>query len=493
MKYYILQNLISYHNTNYRHLHQPFKPNIMKKLVHLFLSFSIAFTLSSAKAQTAPAYFADSLQAILDNSLPTTFTNSGGVMGVVVPGQWSWYGASGKAIAGITAGQPMTTATPTTQFRVGSITKTMVATCILKLEQQGLLSIEDPINMYLRSTLITDTIAASDTVRIRHLLNHTSGIANSADNTSCQMSVLSNPLGSHSLEEAINCGASQGEIFPPGFAWAYSNTNYSILAMIIEKITGLSCADYVRQNIITPLALTHTEIPVTNQIMNPHMGCYWNIGSWIDLTIINPTTYTGWADVVSSTDDLIQFHTALLNGNIINATELAKMKTIDAASYDYGLGLDFYTITGSSYFGHYGEVANTSGMFFADIHSTVAPNGYYIAYNYNTQGVDMQTLMDVPVFQLLNSNATGIATQKVASKIGVFPNPATDNCNIQLTACNEVLELQITDLQGRIQTTTMLPANTTETNLNISDLAKGIYLIHITGNNYNGTQKLIKE
>ena len=69
----------------------------------------------------------------------------------------------------------------------------------------------------------------------------------------------------------------------------------------IREVTGQTAADYITQNIITPLGLLNTEFPTTNQLSSPHMGCYWNIGSWIDLTIINPSVYAGWADVVSTT------------------------------------------------------------------------------------------------------------------------------------------------------------------------------------------------
>ncbi len=459
----------------------------------IFLALFYLFTITIIKAQAPPVIISDSLQSIFDSSMPTSFTNSGGVIGIVVPGKWSWYSSNGKAIAGITAGQPMTLATPTTQFRVGSITKSMVATCILKLEQAGFLSIEDPINMYLRPTIITDTIAPSDTVRIRHLLNHTSGIANSGDNVSCQTDVLTNPLNPRTLEYAIYCGGSQGELFPPEFAWGYSNTNYSILAMIIENITGQSYQDYLTQNIITPLGLTQTEIPTTNQIMNPHMGCYWNIGSWVDLTIINPTTYTGWADVVSTTSDLIIFYNALLSGGLINSVELAKMKTIDPASFDYGLGLDFYTIAGVDYYGHYGEVANTSGMMFANINSVIAPNGYYIAYNYNTQGVDMQNLLDVPVFQLLNSNFSEIDENANKTKIRIFPLPASENCTIEIIDGFEEMNLVITDIQGRELYTSKVSLGTENIHLNLKGYSKGMYLVKLFGKTISKTQKLIVE
>jgi len=196
----------------------------------------------------------------------------------------------------------------------------------------------------------------------------------------------------------------------------------------------------------------------------------------------------------STTEDLILFETALLNGNIIDSTELAKMKTIDAASYDYGLGLDFYTITGIDYYGHYGEVANTSGMFFADVHSSLAPNGYYIAYNYNTQGVDMQNLLDVPVFQLLNTQfAVGIGQQNNPNNISITPMPAKDNCTIAINPNVNNLQLNIVDMQGSIVYTSVIKAQTYNIPLNVSLFNKGIYIVQLIGENTHYTQKLIVE
>jgi D-alanyl-D-alanine carboxypeptidase len=206
----------------------------------------------------------------------------------------------------------------------------MVSTCILKLEEDGMLSIDDPIDLYLRPTLINDTINASSTITIKNLLNHTSGIANSAANNSCQLNILSNLTASHTLEEAVYCGSSQGELFSPGTDWTYSNTNYTLLAMIIQELTGMTYSDYISQTIFTPMGMTSTEIPTTDEINGDHMGCYWNImGNWTDLTIIDATTYAGWADVVSNTHDLTLFMDSLLNWAIIGQVQLDKMKTID--------------------------------------------------------------------------------------------------------------------------------------------------------------------
>ena len=459
--------------------------SIFKPLI-LSLTFFIYSFCSNAHGP--PTAIANALQNITDNALPSQMNNSGVVLGIHVPGEWSWQGASGYAISGATSGQPAVLAQPNSKFRTGSITKTMVATCILKLEENGLLNTEDPIDNFLRSTLVNDTISSSGTLKIRHLLNHTSGISNSADNPTCQSTVLNNPLTSWSLEEAIYCGASQGEIFPPEFAWGYSNTNYSILAMIIEEVTGVSYENYLLQNIINPLNLQNTEIPSNPQINGNHMGCYWNIGSWVDLTIIHPSTYTGWADVVSTTEDLNIFYSNLLEGNLISNSSLTKMKTIDPASFDYGFGLDFYLLGGNDYYGHSGEVANTSCMFFADVSTALAPNGYYISFNFNMQGADMYNSIEWPVYNLLNSGASTAIEPLKTIEYKLYPNPTKDMVYFQHFS-NEKGSCNIIDLQGKLINSYEIKNGMNS--IDCSHLEKGIYTIKFITNDQSSNQKLI--
>lgn len=381
-------------------------------------------------AQAPPAYIADSLQAMINQSLPIATSYSGAVIEIYVPGKWTWNGAAGFAISGLTSGQPQTTAITTDKFRVGSITKIMMATCILKLQEQGLLNIEDPISMYLRPTFVTDTLMSSGIVKIRHLLNHTSGIANSGNNATCSSTFLANPTNSYLLEESIYCGASLGESFPPESSWEYSNTNYSILAMILQNITGMSWSDYLNQTIITPLGLTNTEIPTVNQIVGSHMGCYW--GSSIDITIVNASAYKGWADVVSTTSDLVKFLENLKSGTIINSSSLAQMKTIYPGANQYGLGYDHFTSFGIDFWGHFGEVGNTSALFFVSTTSPMAPNGYYICYNYNIQGIDDFNGISLPILRYLKDPLGSISTlNRTQIENTIYPNPTKSEINIK--------------------------------------------------------------
>ena len=105
----------------------------------------------------------------------------------------------------------------------------------------------------------------------------------------------------------------------------------------------------------------------------------------------------------------------------------------------------------------------------------------------------MQNVMDVPVFQLLNSNTTGIDSPTILNTVTVYPNPAKDICNVQMESSKESAELKLIDLQGRIVFSESIAAGITHTSIHLTDFAKGIYLLKISGIDFNTNQKLIVE
>jgi D-alanyl-D-alanine carboxypeptidase len=442
-----------------------------------------AFT---CKSQVAPQYIQDGLQAILDNSLPSD-PNPGAVLTVYVPGQWTWSGASGYAISGETVGTSATLAQPSDYFRVGSISKTFASVCILQLEEAGLLDIDDTIGLYLRPTLVNDTIQSSTPVSIRQLLTHTSGIANSADNVTCQQDALSDLTRFFSIEENIECGASQGEMFNPGSSWYYSNTNYAILAMIIQNVTGQDYWDYVSDSIITPTGLSNTLIPTTDEIQGSYMGCYWDLGgATIDMSIVDPSLYKGWAEMVSTTSDLTLYFEALNNGELIHDTTFAKMLTINAPATYYSLGLEQYHTALLDSWGHSGSVGNTSGMFFVDISTTDFPDGYYIAYNHTYEGVDIYNQMDVPVLNFMYNYAVDVNKEQ-KDKFQIYPNPS--NGFFTVSTDQEIYAIDFFNLTGEVI------ANYTniqkQHSFNLTEFPNGIYLYRISAGDFTSQGKII--
>jgi CubicO group peptidase (beta-lactamase class C family) len=442
---------------------------------------SLFIILSSYSFSQVPQYIQDELQNILDNALPND-PNPGAVMTVYVPGQWTWSGATGSSISGMTGGTVLTTAQPSDLFRVGSISKTFTSVSILQLYEAGLLDLDDPIDNYLRPSLINDTIQSSATVTIRQLLDHTSGIANSADNLTCQQNALANLTAFYSIEENIYCGASQGELFTPGSSWYYSNTNYGILAMIVEEITGNDYWNYVNDSIITPLNLSNTLIPTTNEIQGNYMGCYWDLGAQtVDMSIVNPSLYKGWAEVVSNTSDLTLYFEALSNGQLIDDTTFAIMKTITPPSMFYSLGLEHTYTALMDFWGHSGSVGNTSGMYYVSISTPEFPDGYYIAYNFTYEGVLLYQNVDLPVWSLLMGYHLSVDELANSPTLEVFPNPATDNLQLTFSSSTEsALTLKLYDLSGNVLRSEIVNKqadSNVQLSWDIRSLSNGMYIL----------------
>jgi CubicO group peptidase (beta-lactamase class C family) len=135
---------------------------------------------------------------------------------------------------------------PTTKFRLGSVTKQFTAACILLLEERGKLRIEDPIKSYLPGTPV-----AWDQVTIFNLLTHTSGIPNLTGfpdyKTAKTMPTTPEKLVGRLVDKPLD--------FRPGTSWSYSNSNYVLLGYLIERISGESYSDFLQKNIFIPLGM----------------------------------------------------------------------------------------------------------------------------------------------------------------------------------------------------------------------------------------------
>jgi len=454
----------------------------MKKIIitHIALCFIHLFGVS----QSIPANLENDLQQIASNALPKNAYNPGLVLGIHVPGQWSWYSASGHSISGLTNASPAKNALNMDKFRIGSITKMFVSTAILKLEEQGKLNVNDDISMYLRSTLINDTIKSSGPVTINNLLEHTSGIPDLANNDSCRMAAIGDLTRTFTHEEAIYCGCNQGEEFPPGFTWGYSNTNYSLLSMIIENAAMESFKTYIEDNIIIPLGLTNTFFPNTDEISASHMGCYWDLAPVTDFTVVDASLYKGWADIVSNTQDLYTFFHALRAGTLINQNTYNKMFNISPISFDYGLGIEYFDINGDIVYGHSGDVGNTSGLFFVDISTQAFPDGYYMVYNYNYEGVDMINLLETPLHNIMKGYVPSLTQieEQLEKEVMFYPNPSDGAFKIRLKADGEY-QLKIFDLIGREIKSLNAISNNKRIDVSLLDLVSGIYYVKLVNDN----------
>ncbi|GAB4055388.1 serine hydrolase domain-containing protein [Catellatospora paridis] len=277
-----------------------------------------------------------------------------GVFAEAVDGRHRQSAAAG--VADVSTGAPTR---PGMRHRVGSITKTFTATVLLQLAGQGRLRLDAPIGRYLPAYAV-------DGVTVRMLLNHTSGIAD-YDHVifATDASLEQNRHRTFTPAELAAIGLGQPATGAPGAAWSYSNTNYVLAGMILEKITGRSVAHEITKRIIRPLGLRHTYLPGTGtRIHGPHAAAYipWYDGTLLDFADYNMSWAWAAGELVSTTGDLNTFYRALLTGRLLRPAQLAEMQTTvpwvpGAPEYGgYGLGLYSNALPCGLAWGHDGLV-----------------------------------------------------------------------------------------------------------------------------------------
>lgn len=220
---------------------------------------------------------------------------------------------------------------PTTKFRLGSITKQFTAACILLLEERGKLKVDDPVKKYM-----PDAPAAWDKITIFHLLTHTSGIPSFTGfpDYSSTEAVKTTP------EKLVERFRDKPLEFQPGEKWNYSNSGYVLLGYLIEKISGQKYSDFVQQNIFDPLQMKDSGYD-SNTAIIPHRAEGYTAkpkglehAGYIDMSI----PFSAGA-LYSTTEDLLRWEQGLFGGKILSTASLQKMTTAFKHDYAFGLGV----------------------------------------------------------------------------------------------------------------------------------------------------------
>lgn len=256
------------------------------------------------------------------------------------------------------------------RFRIGSATKTFTATVLLQLVGDGQLTLDDTVERWLPG-VVDDNGNDGSRITVRQLLQHTSGLFNYTSDfpeMDTKENFLAQRYTTWTSRQLVAIAMRHTPNFAPGTRWEYSNTNYILAGMIIERITGRSWQHEVEQRIIAPLGLHSTLAPGTSpRVPGPHMHGYSNFGSGeaIDATAFNPTAAGSAGAIVSTTGDLIRFWSALIGGRLLRPAQLAEMQsTVPAPALAeewpgarYGLGIMWIPLTcGGGYWGHGGDM-----------------------------------------------------------------------------------------------------------------------------------------
>ncbi|MFF3819219.1 serine hydrolase domain-containing protein [Streptomyces bluensis] len=279
------------------------------------------------------------------------------------------------------------------RYRVGSVTKTFVATVLLQLEAEGELSLDDTVEKWLPG-VVRGNGHDGRNVTLRQLLNHTSGIFNvTQDKTFIERYFAKDGFFEHRYdtltpEDLLAYAMKNEPDFDPGMSWHYSNTNYVLSAMVIKKVTGHWYGDEIRARIIEPFGLHATIVPRTDPRMpHPSSRAYGKLarettGPTYDVTEWNPTLAYGSGNMISDSADLSRFYTALVRGRLLpqkQQNELTATVGTDDPKRRYGLGLtDVELSCGVHVWGHGGDAYGTH-----TIALTTADGRHSLAFNFN--------------------------------------------------------------------------------------------------------------
>ncbi|MFI5743994.1 serine hydrolase domain-containing protein [Streptomyces anulatus] len=247
------------------------------------------------------------------------------------------------------------------QVRIGSNTKAFTAVVVLQLVGEGKIDLDAFVDTYLPGLVRGEGIDGSR-ITVRQLLQHTSGLPEYG------VHLDDDEIRNRYFEprELLDLALEHPADAEPGETWGYSNTNYVLAGLIVQKVTGRPLAEEMDRRIIKRIGLRHTYFPAPGEmtVRSPHPRGYHRSpedGPLRDFTEMDPSA--GWAagQLISTNSDLNRFFTALLAGRLLPAAQLAEMRTtvpVGTSGLRYGLGLTSRTLScGGVYWGHGGDIA----------------------------------------------------------------------------------------------------------------------------------------
>ncbi|WP_186003025.1 beta-lactamase family protein [Streptomyces mirabilis] len=250
-------------------------------------------------------------------------------------------------------------------FRMASTSKTLVATVVLQLEAEGRLSLHDTVDHWLPG-VVQNKGNDGSRVTIRQLLQHTSGIPDGLPGYTTPQEYYQQRHDVYGPEQLVARAVAHAPDFPPGKGWAYSNTGYVLLGLIIQKATGQPAHQEIEDRILRPLGLDQTRWMGTSPTLpQPHAQAYqlFGPGSRVDVTDQIPVDHESLSWVTTTRDENV-FLRALLAGRLLPTRQLAEMKQTVPVNAEvqqlwpggrYGLGLVERPLScGGTYWSHEG-------------------------------------------------------------------------------------------------------------------------------------------
>ena len=303
--------------------------------------------------QTQPARpFEAATVAKLDEAI-TAALSAAGTPGVMV-GVWSPQGDYVKAfgVADTATGAQMR---DDFYSRIGSVTKTFTATAVLQLVERGQVGLDEPISTYL------DGVPGGSAITVRQLATMRSGLPDYLQNPDFDNEVAADPVRTFSPPELLRWAFAEPAVFAPGSHYQYSNTNYILLGLLVEKVSGQPLADYLTEHILGPLGLTHTSFPAETQFPEPHATGYTDPvqtgGPPVDAT--DWTASFTWAAgaMISTLQDMRVWLPALATGTLLGPDlQKQRLESPPTAGLPPEVGYGIGVFTAAGWIGHNGSL-----------------------------------------------------------------------------------------------------------------------------------------
>ena len=253
------------------------------------------------------------------------------------------------------------------EVRVGSNTKTFVAVVVMQMVQEGKVGLDEPIETYLPGLIKGEGVDGSK-ITVRQLLQHTSGLPDFEETLFGTTDVFQYRYHYVTPRDILDSALSKPAQFEPGTQWKYTNTNYVVLGMLVERVSQRPVGEQIDERIVKKLGLSHTYFPAQGEekIRGTHpQGYHLNgEGKLEDITEMDPAWAWAAGAMVSTPGELNTFFQAVFDGRLLTQSSIDEMKNgaVDASSYlgsgtVYGLGLIGRSLScGGTAWGHGGTI-----------------------------------------------------------------------------------------------------------------------------------------
>jgi D-alanyl-D-alanine carboxypeptidase len=322
-------------------------------------------------------------------------------------------------------------ASTNTLYRIGSITKTFTAVLIFQQIEKGSLTQKRKLSEFFPQ------FPNADRITIAHLLQHRSGLANVTDDTA----YLQWNTKPHSTEQLLRRMVQAGTAFEPDAKSSYSNTNYILLGMILEKVTGRTYADLVQTGITGPLGMKNTVV-FGRSLPQEAASFRFASSGWVKEPETDVSVPRGAGALESTSGDIAQFYEALFDGKLVSAKSLEAMKELRDG---YGKGLFSFPFYEKASYGHTGGIDGFSSMAAYFPGDSLAFAYCSNGANYNTNDILIGVLSiyfgrpyQIPSFSTVKTDAT-----QLQAYTGTYSNPGFP-LKIEVRVMDGKLEAQAT-------------------------------------------------